>query len=89
MQILKYGCALLFQEILEVSDKMHVFLKDIVPAAQNNINTRFIILDKARSLTAAGASGIKSCIALAGDETGRFTYSCGETSATPSRQGTL
>ena len=52
--------------ILAVSDKMHLFLKDIVPAAQNNINTRFIILDKARS--PASASG-KSCIALAADET--------------------
>ncbi|XP_022543966.1 SOSS complex subunit B homolog isoform X1 [Brassica napus] len=52
--------------ILAVSDKMHVFLKDIVPAAQNNINTRFIILDKSRS--PAAASG-KSCIALAADET--------------------
>ncbi|CAH8346393.1 unnamed protein product [Eruca vesicaria subsp. sativa] len=50
---------------------MHVFLKDIVPAAQNNINTRFIILDKARSppAAAAAASSGKSCIALAADET--------------------
>uniref|UniRef100_M4FC39 OB domain-containing protein n=1 Tax=Brassica campestris TaxID=3711 RepID=M4FC39_BRACM len=52
--------------ILAVSDKMHVFLRAIVPAAQNNINTRFIILDKSRS--PASASG-KSCIALAADET--------------------
>ncbi|KAJ4897339.1 hypothetical protein Rs2_24133 [Raphanus sativus] len=46
---------------------MHVFLKDIVPAAQNNIDSRFIILDKARS-PASAASG-RSCIALAADET--------------------
>ncbi|KAL1204022.1 hypothetical protein V5N11_011864 [Cardamine amara subsp. amara] len=46
---------------------MNVLIKDIVPAAQNNINTRFIILDKARSSTLA-ANG-KSCIALAADET--------------------
>lgn len=55
------------QEILAISDKMHVFLKDIVPAAQNNIDSRFIILDKARS-PASAASG-RSCIALAADET--------------------
>ncbi|KAJ0238253.1 Nucleic acid-binding [Hirschfeldia incana] len=47
---------------------MHAFLKDIVPAAQNNINTRFIILDKVRSPPATTTSG-KSCIALAADET--------------------
>ncbi|XP_023635364.1 SOSS complex subunit B homolog [Capsella rubella] len=43
-----------------------LFLKDIVPAAQNNINTRFIILDKGR---APAANKGKSCIALAADET--------------------
>uniref|UniRef100_A0A1J3CYV4 SOSS complex subunit B-like protein n=1 Tax=Noccaea caerulescens TaxID=107243 RepID=A0A1J3CYV4_NOCCA len=47
---------------------MSVFLKDIVPAAQNNINTRFIILDKAKSSATAAANG-KNCIALAADET--------------------
>ncbi|VVB00028.1 unnamed protein product [Arabis nemorensis] len=46
---------------------MNVFLKDIAPAAQNIINTRFIILDKARS--PAAATNGKSCIALAADET--------------------
>ncbi|CAH2043639.1 unnamed protein product [Thlaspi arvense] len=55
------------REILAIIEKMLVFLKDIVPAAQNNINTRFIILDKAR-LPAAAANG-QSCIALAADET--------------------
>ena len=48
---------------------MHAFLKDIVPAAQNNINTRFIILDKARSTSSPSATSGKSCIALAADET--------------------
>ncbi|KAF3537330.1 hypothetical protein F2Q69_00025391 [Brassica cretica] len=48
---------------------MHAFLKDIVPAAQNNINTRFIILDKARSISSPSATSGKSCIALAADET--------------------
>lgn len=57
------------QEILAVSDKMHVFLKDIVPAAQNNIDTRFIILDKARSPASVAAASGRSCIALAADET--------------------
>ncbi|ESQ31533.1 hypothetical protein EUTSA_v10005102mg [Eutrema salsugineum] len=45
---------------------MYVFLKDIVPAAQNNIYTRFIILDKAKPGVAASG---KSCLALAADET--------------------
>ncbi|XP_010460889.1 PREDICTED: SOSS complex subunit B homolog [Camelina sativa] len=45
-----------------------LLLKDIVPAAQNNINTRFIILDKARSPPTAANNG-KNCIALAADET--------------------
>ncbi|CAH8347609.1 unnamed protein product [Eruca vesicaria subsp. sativa] len=47
---------------------MHVFLKDILPAAQSNINTRFIILDKARS-SSLHVTSVKSCIALAADET--------------------
>lgn len=45
---------------------MQLFLKDIVPAAQNNIDTRFIILDKAKS---SAANGKNYCIALAADET--------------------
>ncbi|CAG7896155.1 unnamed protein product, partial [Brassica rapa] len=39
------------------------------PAAQNNINTRFIILDKARSISSPPAASGQSCIALAADET--------------------
>ncbi|KAF5744173.1 SOSS complex subunit B isoform X1 [Tripterygium wilfordii] len=42
------------------------FLKDIVPAAQNNINTKFILLDKGR-ITMEGQN--KTCLALVADET--------------------
>lgn len=45
---------------------MQLFLKEIVPAAQNNINTRFIILDKAKARSPANG---KNCMALAADET--------------------
>ena len=43
-----------------------VTLKDMVPAAQNNINTEFIILDKGKT-TLAG--DYKKCLALVADET--------------------
>lgn len=43
-----------------------MFLKDIVPAAQNNINTRFIVLEKGR-ITLEGQH--KTCLALVADET--------------------
>ncbi|KAL8148996.1 uncharacterized protein LOC141706329 [Apium graveolens] len=43
-----------------------VSLKDIVPAAQNNINTQFILLDKGRITS---ESQHKACIALVADET--------------------
>lgn len=43
-----------------------VSLKDIVPAAQNNINTQFILLDKG---TLTSDSQNKACIALVADET--------------------
>ncbi|XP_017251609.1 uncharacterized protein LOC108222212 [Daucus carota subsp. sativus] len=43
-----------------------VSLKDIAPAAQNNINTRFILLDKGRIML---ESQQKTCIALVADET--------------------
>uniref|UniRef100_A0A2P2IXI2 SOSS complex subunit B homolog n=1 Tax=Rhizophora mucronata TaxID=61149 RepID=A0A2P2IXI2_RHIMU len=43
-----------------------VFLKDIVPAAQNNINTQFIVLDKGKT-TREGQN--KTCLSLVADET--------------------
>ncbi|PIA38630.1 hypothetical protein AQUCO_02700092v1 [Aquilegia coerulea] len=43
-----------------------VFLQDIVPAAQNTINTRFILLEKDR-LSKEGQE--KTCLALVADET--------------------
>lgn len=43
-----------------------VSLKDIVPAAENNIDTRFILLDKG-SNTIEGQN--KTCLALVADET--------------------
>ncbi|CAH9094566.1 unnamed protein product [Cuscuta europaea] len=42
------------------------FLKDIVPAALNNVNTKFIILDKGRVSVDVQP---KMCLALVGDET--------------------
>ncbi|KAL9660278.1 hypothetical protein QQ045_025091 [Rhodiola kirilowii] len=41
-------------------------LKDIIPAAQNNINTNFILLEKARP---AQEGQNKTCLALVADET--------------------
>ncbi|GFQ02340.1 soss complex subunit b homolog [Phtheirospermum japonicum] len=41
-------------------------LKNIVPAAQNNINTKFILVDKGR-VTLEGQ--YKTCLALVADET--------------------
>lgn len=43
-----------------------VSLKDIVPAAQNNIDTKFILVDKG-SKTVEGHN--KTCLALVADET--------------------
>ncbi|THG15846.1 SOSS complex subunit B homolog isoform X7 [Camellia sinensis] len=43
-----------------------ISLKDIVPAAQNNINAQFILLDKGR-LTFEGQH--KTCLALVADNT--------------------
>ncbi|KAL5561593.1 hypothetical protein UlMin_031340 [Ulmus minor] len=43
-----------------------VSLKDIVPAAQNNINTQFILVEKGRP-TREGQN--KTCLALVADET--------------------
>lgn len=43
-----------------------ISLKDIVPAAQNNINAQFILLDKGRS-TFEGQH--KTCLALVADNT--------------------
>ncbi|KAK9726181.1 hypothetical protein RND81_05G196000 [Saponaria officinalis] len=42
------------------------FLKDIVPAAQNNIQTQFILLDKGKVI---GDGQTKTCMALVADET--------------------
>ncbi|XP_048424293.1 SOSS complex subunit B homolog [Pyrus x bretschneideri] len=47
-------------------------LKDIVPAAQNNINTRFILLDKGivkTTTTTSSQAQNKTCLALVADET--------------------
>ncbi|KAJ6403584.1 hypothetical protein OIU84_011907 [Salix udensis] len=41
-------------------------LKDIAPAAENNINTQFIVLDKGRTIL-EGRN--KTCLALVADET--------------------
>ncbi|ONH94063.1 hypothetical protein PRUPE_8G268000 [Prunus persica] len=46
-----------------------VALKDIVPAAQNNIDTRFILLDKASMNTSSSQGQNKTCLALVADET--------------------
>lgn len=43
-----------------------VFIKDIVPAAQNNINMQFILLDKGKTLW-DGQN--KMCLALVADKT--------------------
>ncbi|XP_074268832.1 uncharacterized protein LOC141592148 [Silene latifolia] len=43
-----------------------IFLKDIVPAAQNNIDTQFILLAKGK-FTRDGET--KTCLALVADET--------------------
>uniref|UniRef100_A0A803MSP6 Uncharacterized protein n=1 Tax=Chenopodium quinoa TaxID=63459 RepID=A0A803MSP6_CHEQI len=43
-----------------------VLLKDIKPAASNNIDTRFILLDKGK-ISAEGQN--KTCLALVADET--------------------
>ncbi|XVF50964.1 hypothetical protein PTKIN_Ptkin04bG0145900 [Pterospermum kingtungense] len=43
-----------------------VFIKDIVPAAQNNINTQFIILDKGET---KWDGQNKMCLALVADKT--------------------
>ncbi|CAL1393801.1 unnamed protein product [Linum trigynum] len=44
-----------------------IHLKDIIPAAQNNINTTFILLEKSRVKKNRGES--RSCMALVADET--------------------
>ncbi|KAL4567169.1 hypothetical protein LXL04_022743 [Taraxacum kok-saghyz] len=44
-----------------------VLLKDIVPAARNNINTQFIVLEKGRITTEGGQN--KTCMGLVADET--------------------
>ena len=44
-----------------------VTLKDIAPAAENNINTQFILLDKEEKVTFERRN--KTCLALVADET--------------------
>ncbi|XP_021828669.1 LOW QUALITY PROTEIN: SOSS complex subunit B homolog [Prunus avium] len=44
-------------------------LKDVVPAAQNNINTRFILLDKSMKTSSSSEGLHKTCLALVADET--------------------
>lgn len=48
-----------------------VSLKDIAPAAQNNINTQFIVLDKGR-VTFEGQN--KTCLALVADNTAAIHF---------------
>ncbi|XP_028756730.1 SOSS complex subunit B homolog [Neltuma alba] len=48
-----------------------LLLKDIVPAAQNNIDTKFILLEKGRT-TLEGQN--KTCLALVADETAAVHY---------------
>jgi len=48
-----------------------VCLKDIVPAAENNINTQFIVLDKGRKLL-EGQN--KTCLELVADETASIHF---------------
>ncbi|RAL51976.1 hypothetical protein DM860_018287 [Cuscuta australis] len=54
---------------LLVAEKDMQVLKDIVPAAFNNINTKFIVLDKGRSSSSADTQQQKTCLALVADET--------------------
>ncbi|KAF3612904.1 putative SOSS complex subunit B -like protein isoform X2 [Capsicum annuum] len=56
-------------------------LKDIVPAAENNINTKFIVLEKGRialSQKNKGRTGVeeqqKTCLALVADETAAVQF---------------
>ncbi|KAL3827882.1 hypothetical protein ACJIZ3_016684 [Penstemon smallii] len=44
-------------------------LISIVPAAQNNINTKFILLDKGRVTSTSVEGGGATCLALVADET--------------------
>ncbi|KAL2337615.1 hypothetical protein Fmac_012061 [Flemingia macrophylla] len=44
-----------------------ILLKNIVPAAQNNLDTKFIILDKGKATIIEGQN--KMCLALVADET--------------------
>ncbi|KAF7845103.1 SOSS complex subunit B-like protein [Senna tora] len=48
-----------------------LLLKDIVPAAQNNIDTKFILLEKGRT---ALEGQNKTCLALVADETAAVHY---------------
>ncbi|KAH1265445.1 SOSS complex subunit B [Glycine max] len=48
-----------------------ILLKDIVPAAQNNIDTKFIILDKGKT-TVEGQN--KICLALVADATAAIHF---------------
>ncbi|KAL2904039.1 SOSS complex subunit B-like protein [Bienertia sinuspersici] len=48
-----------------------IYLKDIVPAASNNIDTRFILLDKGK-VTLEGQN--KTCLALVANETGAVHF---------------
>jgi len=54
----------------ETSENM-ILLKDIVPAAQNNIDTKFIILDKGKT-TVEGQN--KICLALVADATAAIHF---------------
>ncbi|CAN1804566.1 SOSS complex subunit B homolog [Linum perenne] len=58
--------SVLYSKDNNCKDMNTVFLKDMVPAARNNINTKFILLDKSR-IKMEGQS--KTCMALVADET--------------------
>ena len=61
-------CGLLSNKLqfVEGTSQDMILLKDIVPAAQNNIDTKFILLDKGKT-TMEGQN--KICLALVADET--------------------
>ncbi|KAL5179917.1 Coiled-coil domain-containing protein 130 [Glycine soja] len=61
---------LIIRLLKETSENM-ILLKDIVPAAQNNIDTKFIILDKGKT-TVEGQN--KICLALVADATAAIHF---------------
>ncbi|KAL8248428.1 hypothetical protein R6Q59_005296 [Mikania micrantha] len=52
---------------------MLLSLKEIEPAARNNINTRFIVLEKG-TITLEGGGQNKTCMALVADESASVNF---------------